>query len=216
MWDENINIASKVSGLFVAQSCPTLCNPMDCSTPGLPVFHHLSEFAQTHVHWVGDAIQPFCAVSHPSPALNLAQHQGFSSESALSIRWPKYWSFSFSISPSNEYSGLISFRIDCFDLLAVSRVFSMDVFNTCFWEVLSLCTSDILGCIIIQGTVLCIVGCLATSLASTHQRASSPLAVTIKNASRCYYMSPGYRLFPSPPLRTTALKEEQDSKSTED
>ena len=88
--------------------------------PGFPVLHYLLELAQTPVHWVGDAIQP----SHPlssasSPALHLSQHQGLASESALHIRWPKYWSFSFSISPSNEYSGLISFRMDWFDLLAV-------------------------------------------------------------------------------------------------
>ena len=93
---------------------------MNCSTPGFPILHCLPEFAQTYVHWVGDAIQP----SHPllppsSPALNLSQHQ--SSESALPIRWPKYWSFSFSISPSNEYSGLICFKIDWFDLLAIPR-----------------------------------------------------------------------------------------------
>ena len=94
---------------------------MDCSMPGLPVLHHLMELAQTHVHWVIDAIQPFHLLSSPSsPAFNLYQHQGlFSSESAFRNRWPKYWSFSFSISPANEYSGLISFRIDWFDLLAV-------------------------------------------------------------------------------------------------
>ena len=97
----------------VAQSCPTLCDPMDCSMPGLPVHHHLPEFTQTHVHRVGDAIQP----SHPlCPLLLLLsvfpRIKVFSNESGLHIRWPKYWSFSFSISPSNEYSGLISFRID--------------------------------------------------------------------------------------------------------
>ena len=102
------------------QSCPTLCNPMDCSMPGLPVPHQLLELTQTHVHWVGDAIQP----SHPlpstsPPALRLSQHQVLSSESVLRIRWPGYWSFSFSISPSHEYSRLISFRMDWFDLLAV-------------------------------------------------------------------------------------------------
>ena len=102
-----------------AQSAPTLCDPMDCSTPGFPVLHHLLEFAQTHVHRVGDAIQP----SHPllSPLLLLASILAsirvFSNESALCIMWPKYWSFS--ISPSKEYSGLISFRIDWLDLLAV-------------------------------------------------------------------------------------------------
>ena len=93
----------------VAQSCPTLCDPMDCSKPGLPVHCQLPEFTQTHVHWVSDAIQPFHLLSSPSPpAFNLSQHQGLSKESVLHIRWPKYWSFSFSISPSNEYSGLIS------------------------------------------------------------------------------------------------------------
>ena len=93
---------------------------MDCSTPGLPVHHQLPEFMQTHVHRVGDAIQPSHPLSSPSPpAHNLSQHQVFSNESALHIRWPKYWSFSFNISPSNESSGLISFRMDWLDLLAV-------------------------------------------------------------------------------------------------
>ena len=100
--------------------CPALCDPVDCSVPGFPVLHYLLGFVQTHVHQVGDAIQTSYPLSSPSPpALNHSQHQGFSSESALRIRWPKYWSFSFSISPSNEYSGLISFRIDWLDLLAV-------------------------------------------------------------------------------------------------
>ena len=103
----------------VAQSCPTLWDPMDSSTPGLPVHHQHPEFTQTHVHWVADAIQPSHPLSSPSPALNLAQHQVFTNESALRIRWPKYWSFSFNISPSNECSGLISFRMDWLDLLAV-------------------------------------------------------------------------------------------------
>ena len=94
----------------VTQSCPTICDPMDCSMPGFPVLCHLSELAQTHVHWISDAIQPYSIF----PSIRV-----FSNELALHIRWPKYWSFSFSISPSNEYSGLISFRIDFFDLLAV-------------------------------------------------------------------------------------------------
>ena len=112
---------SSVQFTSVAQSCPTLCNPMDCSMPGLPVHHQLLELTQTHVHRIGDAIQPSHPLSSPSPlAFHLSQHQGlFSNESALRIRWPKYWSFSFSISPSNEYSGRISFRMDWFDLLAV-------------------------------------------------------------------------------------------------
>ena len=100
---------------------------MDCSMPGFPVLYHLLECAQTYVHWIGDAIQPSQPLSSPSPAFNLSQYQGFSSESPLPIRWPKYWSFIFSISLPNEYSELISFRIDRFDLLAVqglSRVFS--------------------------------------------------------------------------------------------
>ena len=93
---------------------------MDCSRPGFPVLHYLPEFAQTHVHWVDDAIQP----CHPlSPLLLLPSIfpsiRVFSSESALHIRWPKYWSFSLRISPSNEYWGLISFRTDWFDLFAV-------------------------------------------------------------------------------------------------
>ena len=99
----------------VTKSCLSLCDPMDCSTPGFPVLHCLPEFAQTHVHWVGDAIQPSRPLSPPSPSI----FPIFSSESALHIRVPKYCSFSFSISPSKEYSGLISFRIDWFDLLAI-------------------------------------------------------------------------------------------------
>ena len=91
------------------------CDPMDCSTPDFSVLHYLWEFAQIHVHWVGDAIQP----SHPLPTSVFPSIGVFSYESALHIRWPKYWSFTFSISPSNEYSRLISFRINWFDLLAV-------------------------------------------------------------------------------------------------
>ena len=76
--------------------------------------------SQTHVHWVSDAIQTSHPLSSPSPpALNLSQHRVFSNESILHIRWPKYWSFSFNISPSNEHPGLISFRMDWLDLLAV-------------------------------------------------------------------------------------------------
>ena len=107
----------------ITQLCPTLCDPMDCSTPGFPVHHHLPELAQTHVHRVSDAIQPSHPLSSPSPLLLLPSIfpsiRVFSNESALCIRWPKYRSCSFSISPSNEYSGLISFRMDWLDLLAV-------------------------------------------------------------------------------------------------
>ena len=109
---------SSVQFSSVAQSCPTLCDPMNRSTPDLPVHHQLPELTQTPVYRVGDAIQPSHLLSSPSPpAFNLSQYQGFFP--VLRIRWPKYWSFSFSISPSNEYSGLISFRIDWFDLPAV-------------------------------------------------------------------------------------------------
>ena len=93
---------------------------MDRGTPGFPILHYLPKFVQTHVHWVGDAIQP----SHPLPPLLLLplffpSIRVLSNESTLHVGWPKYWSFSFSIRPSSEYLGLISFRIDWFDLLAV-------------------------------------------------------------------------------------------------
>ena len=104
----------------VSQSCPTLFDPMNRSTPGLPVHHQLPEFTQTHVRRVGYAIQP----SHPlSPLLLLPpippSIRVFSNESTLCMRCPKYWSFSFSISPSNEHPELISFKMDWLDLLAV-------------------------------------------------------------------------------------------------
>ena len=93
---------------------------MNRSTPGLPVHHQLPESTQTHVYWAGDAIQPSYPLSSPSPpALNLTSIRVFSNESALRIRWPKYWSFSFSISPSNEHPGLISFKMDWLDILAI-------------------------------------------------------------------------------------------------
>ena len=76
----------------VTQSCPTLCNPMNHSTPGLPVHHQLPEFTQTHVHRVSDAIQPSHPLPSPSPAPNPSQHQSLSNESTLRMRWPKYWS----------------------------------------------------------------------------------------------------------------------------
>ena len=121
-----MNCLSSVQFSSVTQLCPTLCNPMNRSTPGLPVHHQLPEFTQTHVHWVGDAIQPVMPsspliLSRPllllppiSPSIRV-----FSNELTLCMRWTKYWSFSFSISPSNEHPGLISFRMDRLDLLAV-------------------------------------------------------------------------------------------------
>ena len=93
-----------------SNSCPTLCDPMDCSTPGSSVLYDLPELAQIHVHWVSDAIWPSHPLLPPSPILSSIRV--FYNELVLHIRWPKYRSFSFSISPSNEYSGLISFRTD--------------------------------------------------------------------------------------------------------
>ena len=107
------------SVISVFQSCPTLCNPMNHSTPGLPVHHQLSEFTQTHVHQISDAIQLSHSLSSPlllppiPPSIRV-----FSNESTLCMSWPKYWSFSFNIIPSKEIPGLI-FRMDWLDLLAV-------------------------------------------------------------------------------------------------
>ena len=106
----------------VAQLCPTLCDPMNCSMPGIHVHHQLPESTQTHVHWVSDAIQSSHPLLSPSPpAVNLSQHQGLFQWVSSSHQWPKYWSFSFNISPSNEHPGLISFRMDWLYLLAVQR-----------------------------------------------------------------------------------------------
>ena len=105
---------------FSRQLCPTLCDPMNRSTPGLPVHHQLPEFTQTHVHRVSDAIQPSHLLSSPSPPAPIPPSiRVFSNESTLRMRWPKYWSFSFSISRSKEIPGLISFRMDWLDLLTV-------------------------------------------------------------------------------------------------
>ena len=105
----------------VAQSCLTLCDPMNHSTPGIPVHHQLPEFTQTRIHHVSDAIQtshplpsPSFHATNPSPSIRV-----FSNESTLCMKWPKYWSFSFSIIPSKEIPGLISFRMDWLDILAV-------------------------------------------------------------------------------------------------
>ena len=102
----------------VTQSCPILCDPMDCSTPGFPIHHQLPELTYTHVHRIDHAIQPALPLSSASPpAFYPSQHQGLSNESVLHIRRPKYWSFSISL--SNEHSGLISFQMNWLDLLAV-------------------------------------------------------------------------------------------------
>ena len=106
----------------VTQSRPALCNPMDCSTSGFPGLHQVLEFTQTHVHRVSDAIQPSHPLSSPSPpAFNISQHQGLSQWVGSSHQVAKVLEFSFSISPSSEYSGLISFRIDWFNFLANPR-----------------------------------------------------------------------------------------------
>ena len=108
----------------VPQSCLTLCNPMYCSTPGFLVHHRLPELTQTHIHQIGDAIQPSHPLSSPSPpAFNLSQHQNLSQLVGCLHRVTKYWNFTFSVCPSNEYSGLISFRIDWLKLLAVQGSF---------------------------------------------------------------------------------------------
>ena len=104
----------------VTQSCPALCDPMDCSTPGLPVHYQLLEFTQTQS---SESVTPSNHLSLCRPLLLLPsifpRIRVFSNETVLCIRWPKYWRFSFSISPSSEYSGLVSFRMDWLDLLAV-------------------------------------------------------------------------------------------------
>ena len=111
---------SSVQFSSVAQSCPTLCNPINRSPPGLPVHHQLPEFTQTHVHRVGNGIQPSHPLSSPFPPTpNPSRIRVFFNESTLRMRWPKYWSFSFSIIPSKEHPGLISFRMDWLDLLVV-------------------------------------------------------------------------------------------------
>ena len=112
-----VTIHSDFQFRSVTQSCPTLCDPMDCSTPGFPVHHQLLKLTQTHVYHVGDAIQPSHLLLSPSPPAFNPSIRVFSSESVLCISGPKYWSFR--MSPFNEYSGLISFRMDWFDLLAV-------------------------------------------------------------------------------------------------
>ena len=118
-WDYLHSSITSLSCCLVAKLCLTLCDPVDWSTPGFPVLHHLLEFAHTHVHCIGDAVQPSYSLSPCSPTFSLTSIRVFSNESVLPITWPQYWSFTFSISSSNEYSWLISFRIDWLDLLAV-------------------------------------------------------------------------------------------------
>ena len=128
LYKTNIFLLPCMSCCSVAQSCMTLCDPMDCSTPALPVHRQLPEFTQIHVHWIGDASNHLsrCHLLLFLPSI-FPSIRIFSNESILCIRWPKYWSFSFSICPSNEYSGLISFRMIWLDSLqskGLSRVIS--------------------------------------------------------------------------------------------
>ena len=119
-WPRENSKTHSVQFSSVTQSCLTLWDPMNHSSPGLPVHHQLPEFTQTHVHRVGDAIQPSHPLLSPSPPAPIPPSiRVFSNESTLHMRWPKYRSFSFSISPSNEHPGLISLRMDWLDLLAV-------------------------------------------------------------------------------------------------
>ena len=121
------SVTIKIQFGSVTKLCPTLCNPMNCSTPGLPVHHQLPEFTQLSIESVMPSghlnlCRPFLLKPPIPPSIRV-----FSNESTLHMRWPKYWNFSFSISPSNEHSGLVSFRMDWLDLLAskgLSRVFS--------------------------------------------------------------------------------------------
>ena len=109
--------------VLVVQSCPTLCNPIDCSMLDLPVPHHLSKFARVYsiaLMMASSHLILWCPLLLPSIFPSI---RDFSNESAVHIRWPKYWSFSFSISPSNKHSGLISLKIDWFNLLALQEIF---------------------------------------------------------------------------------------------
>ena len=138
MWHLTLHCCCSIS-----QSCPTLWDPIDCSMLGFPVPHHLPDLAQTHVHWVSDAIQPSYPLSSPLllPSI-FPSIRVFSNESALHVWWPKYWNFR--ISPSNEYSGLITIRIDWFDLLAVQGVSPTPQFKSINSLVLSLLYGPVL------------------------------------------------------------------------
>ena len=117
---KSVTIISSVQFSSVAQSCPTLCSPMDCSTPGLPVHQQLPEFTQTYLHWVSDAIQPSHPLSSPFlPAPNPSQHQGLFKWVSSSHQVAKELEFRFNTSTSIEHSGLISFKMDWLDLLGV-------------------------------------------------------------------------------------------------
>ena len=151
-WKKLRNFCKVLQFSLVTQSCLTLCNPMNHSMPGLPVHHKLLEFTQTHVHRVSDAIQPSHPLSSPSPpAPNPSQHQGLFQWVNFLHEVAKYWSFSFSISPSNEHPGLISFRMGWLDLLAVQGTLksllqhhsSKAFFGISYWQYISIFASKI-------------------------------------------------------------------------
>ena len=121
-WRDNILVKLYTFSQFILSVVSDSLRPHEPQHARPPVHHQLPESTQTHVHWVGDAIQPPHPLSSPSPpAPNPSQHQGLFQwvSSALHIRWPEFWSFNFNISPSNEQPGLISFRMDWLDLLSV-------------------------------------------------------------------------------------------------
>ena len=117
---KSMYIGYRILSVQFSQCMSDFCKPMGGSTPGFPVHYQLPESTQTHVHWIGDAIQSSHPLLSPSPpAFSLSRHHGLFQRKRCQIKWPMYWSFSFSISPSSEYSGLISFRIDWLVLPAV-------------------------------------------------------------------------------------------------
>ena len=125
-WFPQEFMPSSVQFSSVAQSCPTLCDPMNRSIPGLPVHHQLPEFTQTHIHWVGDAIQPSHPLSSPfPPAPNPSQHQSLFQWVNFRMRWPKCWSFSFSIIPPKEHPGLetIANSVVSFTTIDINKMF---------------------------------------------------------------------------------------------
>ena len=130
---------SSVQLSTVAQSCPTVCNPMNRSTPGLPVHHQLPEFTQTHFHRVVDAIHPSHPLPFPfPPEPNATSIRVFSNESTLYMWWPKYWSFSFSIIPSKEHPGLICFRLDWLrtplsEAIEINRNITVNILSLLFY-----------------------------------------------------------------------------------
>ena len=143
-WENKKTIINRaVQFSSVTQSCLTLCNSMNHSAPGLPVHHQILKSTQTHVHWVGDAIQPSHPLtSHSPPALNLSRHQGLFKWVSSLHQVPKYWSFSFSISPFSKDPGLVYFRMDWLDLFSVQGTLK-SLLQHCSWK------ASILWCLIL-------------------------------------------------------------------